>query len=346
MKTTIKDKPMNKKAFTMIELTLVIVVLAIVSVVGVQVIRFTYEQRVRTQILNDLEVQSQVAIDYISKNTKNAIRNSIRVKKDYTSNCKNSTDCKFVYNINNDFKTYKVLEWANIDIDGKRKNVWNGINATKCVISQTLRSDTGTNGVSNGFKDGSGGTMPTPTCFTSGNKGEFSCLAYRSKVKTCNENMLNHFDASNKEANNKGIYFLGDNITNSNAFIENDLLNFEVIDSNTSKVYYDTAVKNFTITNAYVLVDSINGIKLENNELKFYTLDWGKDIWNSAGKIKNTMKKPIERQLVSNVKSFNLQSLGDSIAFTLCLESKKEVSTSLFGTSKTKISVCKSGVML
>lgn len=331
---------MNKKAFTMIELTLVIVVLAIVSVVGVQVIRFTYEQRVRTQILNDLEVQSQVAIDYISKNTKNAIRNSIRVKKDYTSNCKNSTDCKFVYNINNDFKTYKVLEWANIDIDGKRKNVWNGINATKCVISQTLRSDTGTNGVSNGFKDGSGGTMPTPTCFTFGNKGEFSCLAYRSKVKTCNENMLNN------GASNKGIYFLGDNITNSNAFIENDLLNFEVIDSNTSKVYYDTAVKNFTITNAYVLVDSINGIKLDKNELKFYTLDWGKDIWNSAGKSKNTMKTPKERQLVSNVKSFNLQSLGDSIAFTLCLESKKEVSTSLFGTSKTKISVCKSGVML
>ncbi|MBZ7994666.1 type II secretion system protein [Campylobacter canadensis] len=330
---------MNKKAFTMIELTLVIVVLAIVSVVGVQVIRFTYEQRVRTQILNDLEVQSQVAIDYISKNTKNAIRNSIRVKKDYTSNCKNSTDCKFVYNINNDFKTYKVLEWANIDIDKKRAGWWDGINRTKCVIAQTLRADT--TGVSKDFSTATGGTAtPEPKCFDGSDSGQFLCFAFRHDVRTCNKYMLKP-----GRKYNRGIYFLGDNITNSNAFIENDLLNLEVKDdTKTSKISFDTKVKNFTITNAYVLVDRINGVKLDNNELKFYTLEWDKDIWSGTGK--KSISVTNKYTLVKNVKNFNIQSLGDSIAFTLCLESKKEVSTSLFGTSKTKISVCKSGVML
>lgn len=327
---------MNQKAFTMIELVVVIVILAIVSAVGVQVINFTYEQKVRTQILNDLEMQSQVAIDYISKNTKNAIRNSIRIKKDYASNCVNTTECKFVYNISNDFKDYKVLEWANIDIDTKRQGYWDGINRTKCVIAQSLRADTGANGVSKGFNDDK---LNKANCFSGNDEGQFLCFAFRQDARTCNEYMLD------KPHYNKGIYFLGDNITNSNAFIENDLLNFEVSNTSDSKIYFNTNVKNFTITNAYVLVDRINGIKLDKDKLKFYTLVWDKDIWNKTSK--KAIAKPSEEIiLASNVKSFSIQSLGNSLAFSLCLESKKEISISLFGAKKTKISVCKSGVML
>lgn len=314
-----------KKAFTIIELIVVIVILGIVAGLGIEIIKFSYDNEQRVRILNELELKSQVTMDFLTTHLNNAIKNSYRLKKQESSECANSiTDCKFVFNMN---KTslkdtdFKIFEWARIAIIDKKQGKWDGLNETREVVDKAVNKKT--------------------DCYDDlTNPNYFQCFS-KSGI---NQKIFRNYD----EGTILGIYFLGDNIATSTSFMEKDLYDFEVYTitstagttSKATRIALRLDEKNFTMSNVYVLVDKIEGIIYDNTEskLKYYSYDYKDKTANFT-----TNAKP-KVTLVNHVSDFSISSNNGVTTLRLCLEAKDLPGS--FINKKTTISVCKTGVIL
>lgn len=289
---------MSKKAFTMIELIITIVILGIVSAIGAGIIKFSYDNQRKVEAFNALELKSQAAIDFLTTHLNNSIKNSFRLKKDFDTNCKtNTSDCKFVFNIKDEElgNNYNIFEWARIAVLDKRKDIWDGISLTKCLTDKTKTS----------FVD------------------DTTKIGYNKKyISGC-------FSATG----NYGIYFLGDNIANTTTFIETDLLGYY-----NKEIYFDKSLKNFTVSNAYVLVDNIERIIYDKNNkiLKFYSEPFEDFLKNNTND-KNEI-------LVDNVESIKISNINGVTKIELCL--KIDGLPGSYFSNTTSITACKTGVIL
>ncbi|MBT0881100.1 MULTISPECIES: prepilin-type N-terminal cleavage/methylation domain-containing protein [unclassified Campylobacter] len=320
-----------KKAFTIIELIVVIVILGIIAGLGIEIIKFSYDNEQRVRALNELELKSQATMDFLTAHLNNAIKNSFRLKETEDSECagkKNSSaiKCKFVFNIKDeslkntpDIKNpFKIFEWARIAIIDKKHNKWDGLNETKSVIKAAVdnKSD----------------------CYDDLIKPNYFQCFSNSRINQ----ILTTYD----EGTILGIYFLGDNIATSTSFMEKDLYDFEVysITSTTGTISKATRIKlrldekNFTMSNVYVLVDKIEGILYDNKELKYYSYDFKDKRPNFAT---NTIDKVT---LVNNVSDFIISNNNGVTKIKLCLEVNDLPGS--FITKKTSLKVCKSGVII
>jgi prepilin-type N-terminal cleavage/methylation domain-containing protein len=109
---------MKKRAYTMIELVMVIVVLGIVASIGAEIIAKLYENYIRTRAINKLQAQTELVLDQISKRLTYRIRGSVRAV--------NETNSSFVaLSSGTDLSNYQVLEWIGKDNEGFRGD-WNG----------------------------------------------------------------------------------------------------------------------------------------------------------------------------------------------------------------------------
>ena len=61
---------MMKKAFTMIELVFVIVIMGIIASIGTDIILNLYDNYIKTRSINKLQAQTELALDPNSKKTK------------------------------------------------------------------------------------------------------------------------------------------------------------------------------------------------------------------------------------------------------------------------------------
>lgn len=289
---------MSKKAFTMIELIITIVILGIVSAIGAGIIKFSYDNQRKVEAFNALELKSQAAIDFLTTHLNNSIKNSFRLKNDFDTNCKtNTSECKFVFNIKEEElgNNYNVFEWARIAVLDKRKDIWDGISLTKCLTDKTKTS----------FVD------------------DTTKIGYNKKyISRC-------FSATG----NYGIYFLGDNIANTTTFIETDLLGYY-----NKEIYFDKSLKNFTVSNAYVLVDNIERIIYDKNNkiLKFYSEPFEDFLKNNTND-KNEI-------LVDNVESIKISNINGVTKIELCL--KIDGLPGSYFSNATSIKACKTGVIL
>ena len=101
-------KKIKRKAFTMIEMVMVIVILGIVSMIGTDIIAKMYESYIRTQIINELQQKTELTINQITKRLKYRIKPSTIAK-----NRTNTFDFKELSNDN--AAIYNVLEWVGYD---------------------------------------------------------------------------------------------------------------------------------------------------------------------------------------------------------------------------------------
>ncbi|WP_267523693.1 type II secretion system protein [Campylobacter sp. MG1] len=303
-----------KKAFTMIELVMVIVVLGIVSGVAINIVKFSYDNEQRSRALNELEIKSQVAMDFISVHLNNGVKNSYRLKREEDSDCSATTNCKFVFNTSETIAknsvtvgNFKIFEWARIAIKDKRLGKWDGINQTKCVVNKVLNTN----------------------CYKVA--GQFSCFTGSDcDIKSAASPVEYNYNITG----NYGIYFLGDNIANSTAFMENDLYNLEK-----GIIYFDLSKKNFSMSNAYVLVDKIEGLVYKDKKLEFYSYDWStreKTNFSSIGKTKSI--------LVDEISDFAIYNDSGVTRINLCLE--RAGLPGSFIHKSTTIRVCKTGVII
>lgn len=317
-----------KKAFTLIEVILVVVVLGIVAGIGINIIKFANDNERRVRTLNELEIKSQVAMDFIVKHLDNGVKNSFRLKKSPDSECVNSsTDCMFLYNTEDNFRDFKVLEWARVAIIDKRKGLWDGINETRSLL-QAIK-DLRANGES---------------CYDGNHFICFALTEHKSgrKVLVNNDSLFKHLPVGS----GYGIYFLGDNIANTTTFLEKDLYNFFKDNNKYSKIELKPN-RNFTVSNVYVLVDNIEGLVYDdvNKILKFYSYAW-KDRDENHFKLSGVKDKvtSVAYPLIDDVSSFSISNSAGVTRIKLCVE-RNDLPGSFVNTN-TKIKVCKTGVII
>jgi len=101
----------NRAAFTLIEIIMVIVILGVVSMIGTDIIARMYQGYLHSQIVNDLQQKTELALDQIAKRLKYRIK-ATAVTKD----ANNSLIFKRLSNDTNN--TYNMLEWIGYDNDG------------------------------------------------------------------------------------------------------------------------------------------------------------------------------------------------------------------------------------
>ena len=93
---------MIKKAFTMLELVMVIVVMGIVASIGADIIANLYENYIRTRAINRLQSQTELALDQIAKRLQFRIKDSVRAIDTGTNTSVPLPDAN---------SSYTVLEW-------------------------------------------------------------------------------------------------------------------------------------------------------------------------------------------------------------------------------------------
>lgn len=92
-----------RKAFTMLELVMVMVVLGIVASIGADIIASMYTSYLRTRTVNRLESQTEITLEQIAKRLQYRIKDSVIARK--TGDFKALADS---LNVNS---TYDILEW-------------------------------------------------------------------------------------------------------------------------------------------------------------------------------------------------------------------------------------------
>ena len=111
----------TRKAFSMIELIFVIVVLGILSKFGVEFLAQAYNSFIYSSINNRLQAQSASAVEFISTRLQYRIKDSIIARK---------TDGTFESLSVASGSDYRILEWVGSDIDGYRGDSlpkWSGV---------------------------------------------------------------------------------------------------------------------------------------------------------------------------------------------------------------------------
>lgn len=112
-----------KKAFTMLELVVVIVVFGIVASIGADIFAALYKNYLRTRAINRLQTQVEISLEQISKLFTYSIKDSIRVKQSAGVAWLPLTDPNAHSNLYNQF------EWIGISNDSFLGN-WNGTMVT------------------------------------------------------------------------------------------------------------------------------------------------------------------------------------------------------------------------
>jgi len=104
----------RRKAFTMIELIFVIVIMGIIGKFGVEFVARAYESFIYSKINNDLQAKSASAVEFISKRLEHRIKAST-ISRNTTAGTFN-----YVNDVGLSDPDATVLEWIATDIDGFR----------------------------------------------------------------------------------------------------------------------------------------------------------------------------------------------------------------------------------
>ena len=118
---------MKKRAFTLVEMVIVIVVLGVVAMIGTNIITHMYEGYVRSRVVNKLQADSELILDQISK------RLQYRIKDSTVASIDGKLSTYLKLNSLSLTKDYDVLEWIGYDNeglvgewDGRRFSGWSG----------------------------------------------------------------------------------------------------------------------------------------------------------------------------------------------------------------------------
>ena len=111
-----------KKAFTLIELTMVIVIMGIISYVGVEITLNIYRNYLQSRAINTLEMQTELVLEQIAKRLSIRVRGSTIGKK--LSNNGNGT---FVSTQGAGLdNTFPILEWVAYSYESFQDGSWTG----------------------------------------------------------------------------------------------------------------------------------------------------------------------------------------------------------------------------
>ena len=112
---------MKRKAFTMLELIFVIVVIGIIAKFGVEFLIQAYDGYIFSTVQNRLQSQTEIALEQVTNRLQYRIKSSVIVRD---NNGTFNNNFRSLLNAN-DRPEETILEWVGYDIDGIRGD-WNG----------------------------------------------------------------------------------------------------------------------------------------------------------------------------------------------------------------------------
>lgn len=127
----------TKKAFTMLELVFVIVIMGIIGKFGVEFVARAYESFIYSKINNDLQAKSASAVEFIAKRLEHRIKSST-ISRNTAAGTFN-----YVNDVGLSDPDATVLEWVATDIDGFRGTtlpLWSAIIDLNSTTSNRLIS--------------------------------------------------------------------------------------------------------------------------------------------------------------------------------------------------------------
>lgn len=148
---------LNRKAFTMLELVFVIVIMGLLAKFGIGFLAQSYNNFIYSQINNKLQSNSTTAVEFISARLQNRIKPSTIAREDNGT----FTPLNEYFGLNGNPPSANIIEWIGSDVEGFRGDIvplWSGVldlgltNSTQLVspTTNTGNLDTLIGALSNG----------------------------------------------------------------------------------------------------------------------------------------------------------------------------------------------------
>jgi prepilin-type N-terminal cleavage/methylation domain-containing protein len=288
---------MFKKAFTMIELVMVIVVMGIVASIGADIIANLYENYLKTRSIDRLQSQTEAVLDQISKRLKYRIKDSV-IARDV-----NGTNPYVELSALTAGQDYEILEWI-----GKSNESFLGEhNGTRVVPGWSGFVDLDSNETNS-----TAGTLKTRGSRLDFANRIISALSYGT------------VDLNGTAAQRPAIIFKGKDFLDVNQYgwngvdgnytykvtmQSNDVFDFNETNPTTIYEQYDLA------WTAYALVP-----EGDTNDFNL-TLHYNYQPWHNEEYDDNTTINPDIRKsvLMEHVSTFRFTQIGETIRIKLCI---------------------------
>lgn len=281
-----------KKAFTLLELVFVIVIIGILGKFGVEFISRAYQSFIYTKINHSLQAESAMAVESIAARLQYRIKDSIIARDTSIAGLNNFDALGSIQAAN--ATNYTILEWVGSDIDGFRGDV-------SPMWSSVMDVDRGNN---------------------------LNMFSFMTDARLTNT-LIQNLSDNNSDNDELALYFIGstNDITTAYAWdgvtttIDNGNGAMKNINSFTfvnSIPYYETA---FTLNTAisevseyYSLAWSAYAVIFANGELTLHSdyQPWlGEDYTNANRK----------DLLMKNVETFQFVAIGSLVKIQVCVKS-------------------------
>ena len=292
----------KRRAFTMLELIFVIVIMGILAKFGAEIFKNVYDTYMRSSIQNRLQTETELALKQISNRLQYRIKNSVIGR----------TNAATWQGIQSVAGTENVLEWVGYDIDGWLGNDHGGAlgynRPTWTGLIDVDAIDAGTASINTLFSPGS-------------DTGEANTVIQALRA-----------NGSATAFNNTAIFFNG-----ANADVQVDFgWNGAVIaDQNGTAAHristgaglqqFNATVGNFANVDIYeqyklgwtayaIAWEDPDGDNIGDLFLYYDYQPWEGEVYNNAANLTNRRKL-----LLENVDTFKFQGIGDMIKLQICV---------------------------
>lgn len=307
-----------KKAFTLLELIVVIVIVGILSLIGVEISINIYKSYLQSRAISTLETQTELVLEQISKRLAFRVKESTIGRRDGTT---------FVSTQNPALNhTYPILEWVSYSYETFQDSGWSGFIDLNHANTTKTNPTTGE------------GTIETP----------FSRL---TRVSDTISDLTNAQATLNNER--VGIIFRGTSLNVNNSFGYNgtNANSVAIVTGNNGDTTLNIRYSGNNISEQYLMLHTAYAVVPTNSagdvvqpdEQTDFTLmlhynyrPWTLDVDNQFNG-KNSNKSV----LATNVTRFNFSEANGIIIVKLCIRDGQRSLTTQNGTNEAEATVCK-----
>jgi len=293
----------DKGAFTLLEVTLVIIILGIIGSIAAELIANAFDAHIRQKALYKSSIKTEIAATQIANRLAYAIPGSIVVR--------NGNSLRDISNITTTESNWQVLEWIGYDVDGfmtrsggaetaaNRQPAWSGFADLGSTLTNRIDNST-----INLYTPGSNLNLLNPLIQ---NLSGGSLMQTGAALYFATDNLVIHNDTNGyTPANNPGIYTINSLVAGSS--------NRLVLNASNTIQPAQLSERYWLAWSAYaIVVTDANGDGLNDLVLRHNFRPWLRNNdYNSQNAIAN------QKILLSNVSVFRFTGTESSVRFKIC----------------------------
>lgn len=317
-----------KEAFTLLEMTFVIIILGIVAGISSEVIATAFSAHINQKAIYKSSIKTELVATQIANRLAYAIPGSIVAR--------NGTNLRDISNIGTNENSWTVLEWIGYDVDGfttrsgggetaaNRRPAWSGFADLGSTLTNRINGST-----INLYTPGSNLALLNPLIR---NLSGTSLTQTGAALYFATDNLVIHNDTNGYTlADNPGIYTINSLVAGSS--------NQLVLNASNTIQPAQLSERYMLAWSAYaIVVTDANGDGLNDLVLRHNFRPWlPNNDYNSQSAINN------QKILLSNVSVFRFTGTESSVRFKIC--KPERIGTNPDGSAET-LAVCKEKVVI